>query len=456
MFHKVLVANRGAIAARLIRTLRRLNIKSVAAYSEADAGLPYLAEADETILIGPASARESYLNQDVLLQAARRFKVDAIHPGYGFLSENAQFASKLMEAGFHFIGPDPKWLRLLGDKIAAKKLMAERGMPVCPSTDVLTGSMEKQVETAAALGFPLLIKPVGGGGGIGMAQVNDRSALASAIESAAKLGAKSFSEASIYAERLVERPRHVEFQVLADHWGNAVHLFERDCSVQRRRQKVVEEAGAPAIPEAKLAFMARQAVSALSSLGYNHIGTVETLYSEETGFIFLEVNPRLQVEHAVTEEVSGVDLVATQVRLASNLPLAEVLPRHPERISGHAVEARIYAEDPLSFLPSSGVLEVFRPPSGRGIRVETGYGEGAHVTPFYDPMIAQVIVWAENRTSAIHTLYDALGDFSIRGVRTNIPFIRELLRYAPFREGRMIHTGLADEVQESLKKHYNA
>lgn len=450
MFEKVLIANRGAIAARLIRTLRRLKIRSVAAYSEADADLPYLAEADEKVLIGPASARESYLNQDALLEAAGKYKVDAVHPGYGFLSENAVFAARVMEAGIAFIGPDPKWLKLMGDKTAARKLMKERGMPVTSSTDILSGSLGKQVDTAAALGFPLLIKPAGGGGGIGMVQVNDRTGLASAIESARKLGASSFSEASIYAERLVEKPRHVEFQVLADHWGNSVHLFERDCSVQRRRQKVVEEAGAPGIPESQLAFMANHAVSILSSLGYNHIGTVETLYNKEMGFVFLEVNPRLQVEHAVTEEVSGVDLVATQIRLASGLPLAEVLPCHPGKLSGHAIEARIYAEDPFTFLPSSGFLEVFRPPSGTGIRVETGYGEGAWVTPFYDPMIAQVIVRAENRRLAMDILYEALGNFSVRGVRTNIPFIRELLRFAPFRAGK-IHTGLAEEVRQHVR-----
>lgn len=448
MFKKVLIANRGAVAARLVKTLRSLGVASVAAHSEADAALPYVAEADEACLIGPPPAPQSYLNQEAILEAAKKTGADAVHPGYGFLSENPEFATTVIEAGLTFIGPDPKWLRLMGDKTASKDLMAKDGLPVSPSTGILKGSLAEQAAEAAALGFPLLIKPAGGGGGIGMTPVYEAGKLEAAIESAGKLAARSFAQPAIYAERLLENPRHVEFQIVADRQGRTVHLFERDCSTQRRRQKVVEEAGAPNIPAAELKAMAERAAQVMGSLGYDHLGTVETLYSPETGFAFLEVNPRLQVEHGVTEEVTGLDLVTTQIKLASGLSLDEALPVRPAATMGHAIEARIYAEDPVKFFPSPGPLKVFQPPKGQGVRVETGFAEGAVVTPFYDPMIALLIVRGDTREAAMDLMYDALGDFAVEGIKTNIPFVRGLMKYTPFREG-LVHTGLAEEYFKS-------
>ena len=448
MFHKVAIANRGTVAARLVRTLRALGLKSVVLYSEADRDLPYVAEADESRLIGPPPAPQSYLNQKAILAAALAAGAEAIHPGYGFLSENYVFAEKTVQAGLTFIGPSPKWLRLLGDKTKAKGLMAARGFPVCPSTGLLNGPFEEQVRTAASLGLPLLIKPAGGGGGIGMTPVWEESKLAGALESAAKLAARSFAEPALYAERLLVNPRHVEFQIVADKHGRAVHLFERDCSVQRRRQKVLEEAPAPSLPPDELRLMSHRAAAVMADLGYDHLGTLETLYHPKIGFAFLEVNPRLQVEHGVTEEVTGLDLVAAQILLAAGRPLGEVISVRPEDPLGHAVEARVYAEDPLRFLPSPGRLKVFRPPSGPGLRVETGFAEGAEVTPFYDPMIALVIARGETRLKALGLLEEALADFRVEGPKTNIPFLRRLLKYEPFREGR-VHTGLAEECLKS-------
>ncbi|MDR3038581.1 MAG: biotin carboxylase [Candidatus Adiutrix sp.] len=417
----------------------------MALYSEADRDLPYVAEADESRPLGPAPAPQSYLNQEAILAAARDCGADAVHPGYGFLAENPAFAEKAAAAGLTFIGPSPKWLRLMGDKTAARDLMAGQGFPVNPSTGILKGSWAEQARAAAALGLPLLIKPAGGGGGIGMTAVFEESKLPGALESAAKLAARSFAEPALYAERLLVNPRHVEFQIAADRHGGAVHLFERDCSVQRRRQKVLEEAGAPNLPAGESAALAERAAEVMAALGYDHLATLETLYQPETGFAFLEVNPRLQVEHGVTEEVTGVDLAAAQILLAAGLSLDEALPNRPPRLLGHAIEARIYAEDPVKFLPSPGPLKVFRPPLGQaGVRVETGFAEGAVITPFYDPMIALVIARADTRREALDLMHEALSGFAIEGIKTNIPFLRGLMKYGPFREGR-VHTGLAEE-----------
>jgi acetyl-CoA carboxylase biotin carboxylase subunit len=335
----------------------------------------------------------------------------------------------------------------MGDKTASLALMAKEGMPVSPATGILTGTIEEQAEEAEKLGFPILIKPAGGGGGIGMTPVMEKDKLVAALESAAKLASRSFGQAAIYAERLMKDPRHVEFQIAADREGSAIHLFERDCSTQRRRQKVVEEAGAPNIPPAETLAMAERAASILGALKYDHLGTVETLYSPENGFAFLEVNPRLQVEHGVTEEITGLNLVEAQIRLAAGAKLRDVLKR-PEQRRGHAIEARIYAEDPVKFFPSPGPLKVFRPPCGPGVRVETGFREGAVVTPFYDPMIALVIVRGDTREAAMDLMYDALGEFAVEGIKTNIPFVRGLMKYGPFRQGR-VHTGLAEEYLAS-------
>jgi acetyl-CoA carboxylase biotin carboxylase subunit len=449
MFNKVIVANRGAVAARVLRALKSLGIRTVAVYSEADAGLPYLALADETHAIGEADPRASYLNADVLLDVLRRSGADGLHPGYGFLSENAAFAERVNASGAGFIGPSPRWIDAMGHKTRARELMAAHGMPMGASSALLDEDDARTLAHAQGVGYPVLVKPAGGGGGIGMLPARDDAELLKAVTQARSMAQRSFGNAELYLERLIERPRHVEFQVLADRHGSVRHLFERDCSVQRRHQKVIEEAGAPGIPRAQVEAAAHSITGILARLGYDVIGTVETLYDGAGGFNFLEMNTRLQVEHAVTEEVTGIDLVASQVRLAWGERLDAVLP-HEVTLRGHAIEARIYAEDPVRFFPSPGPLRTLRLPSGEGIRVETGYAEGSMVTPFYDPMIGKLIARGASRAEAIARLVDALDATVIEGVKTNIPFIRQVLQSPEFAAGE-VHTGLGAQVLARAK-----
>ena len=444
MYQKVVVANRGAVAARVIAALRKLGIASVAVYSEADRDLPYLAMADEFHAIGPAAPAASYLNQDALLDVVRRSGADGVHPGYGFLSENPGFAARVIDAGAGFIGPSPRWLEAMGHKTQARALMAAHCMPMGASSGILSDNWEEQLAAARAVGFPVLVKPATGGGGIGMLPANSEEELAAALERAASLSKRSFGNAELYLERLMQKPRHIEFQVLADRHGAVRHLFERDCSVQRRHQKVIEESPAPGIDRRAIAETAERITGILAALGYDNIGTVETLYDPAAGFAFLEMNTRLQVEHAVTEEVTGIDLVQSQIRLAAGERLDQVLPSEVAP-QGHAIEVRVYAEDPKRFLPSPGPLRVFRPPQGEGIRIETGYAEGNTVTPFYDPMLAKVIARGATRQQAIARMREALDMFAIEGVKTNIAFARQVLDDAAFRGGA-IHTGLTAEV----------
>ncbi len=449
MFHKVLVANRGAVAARVLRALKALGIRTVAVHSEADAGLPYLALADEVHAIGEADPRASYLNADVLLEVMRASHADGVHPGYGFLSENAAFAERVQASGACFIGPSPRWIEAMGHKTRARDLMSTHGMPMGASSGLLDEDDARTLAEAARIGYPVLVKPAGGGGGIGMLPARDEAELLKAVAQARSLAQRSFGNAELYLERLVERPRHVEFQVLADRHGNVRHLFERDCSVQRRHQKVIEEAGAPGIPRAQLAAAADTVTGILARLGYDVIGTVETLYDGAGGFKFLEMNTRLQVEHAVTEEVTGIDLVAAQVRLAWGERLDAVLPAQLP-MQGHAIQARVYAEDPVRFFPSPGLLKTLRLPGGAGIRIETGYAEGSRVTPHYDPMIAKVIARGATRAEAIARLAEALGATEIEGVKTNIPFVRQVLSSPEFLAGD-VHTGLGAHVLARAK-----
>jgi acetyl-CoA carboxylase biotin carboxylase subunit len=440
MFHKVLVANRGAAAARVIRALRKLGVRSVAVYSEADRDAPYLAEADERFAIGPAPARASYLNQDTLVGVARQAGADAVHPGYGFLSENATFARRLADEGVAFIGPAAQWIDAMGHKTRARALMHEKGLPVGLGSGVLPADESELIAAARRIGFPVLIKPAAGGGGIGMLPAENEAVLIKAAERARSLAQRGFANDEIYLERLLVRPRHIEFQIVADRHGNARALFERDCSVQRRHQKVIEEAPAPGLPRAEAEGLAGRFAETLGGLGYDNIGTVEMLRGADGEYQFMEMNTRLQVEHGITEAITGVDIVALQIRTAAGERLDDCLPAHVA-INGHAVEARVYAEDPDRFLPSPGPLNVYRPPSGEGIRVETGYAEGGAVTPYYDPMIAKVIAWGEDRSKAIARLGDALQRFAIEGVKTNIPALLRVLAAEDFRAGE-IHTGL--------------
>ena len=444
MFKKVLVANRGAIAARVIRCLREMGIASVAAYSEADADAPYVAEADEGIALGPAPPSDSYLNQDRVLGALAASGADALHPGYGFLAENPDFAARVDNAGCRFIGPAARWIEAMGHKTNARRLMESLGLPVSPASDVLTGGIEAAIAEARRIGFPVLIKAVRGGGGIGMTRADDETALARELGRARQMAARAFGDSDLYLERLADRPRHVEFQVLGDAAGDVRHLYERDCSIQRRHQKVIEEAPAPGLERAYLDVAAARMSGAMAKLGYDNIGTVETLHDAEAGLRFLEMNTRLQVEHAVTEAVTGVDLVRAQILSAAGARIAEILP-DPVPLQGHAIEARVYAEDPVRFLPSVGSLRTFRPPEGDGVRVETGTREGAAVTPFYDPLLAKVIAHGRDRTEAIESLRRALDGFAIEGVKTNIAFLLRALRFAPFVAGD-VRTGLAGDI----------
>lgn len=449
-FKRVLIANRGAIASRVLRALQKMNIESVVVFSEADCDFPYVSEADHSICIGEAAPAKSYLNIAAITDAIRKSGADAVHPGYGFLSENADFAEAVSASGATFIGPDARWIRAMGHKTQARELMARFGMPLNPSTGVLEGDLDTQVSEIGRIGYPVLIKPAAGGGGIGMLPALDDSSARVALERARSMAQRSFGNSDLYVERLIERPRHVEFQLLADRYGNVRHLFERDCSVQRRHQKVIEESPAPNVPRASVQQMGERIAGILGELGYDIIGTAEMLYAADGTFSFLEMNTRLQVEHAVTEAVTGIDLVEAQIRLAAGEKLDDVLPATIEQ-KGHAIEVRVYAEDPKRFFPSPGPLNVFRPPQREGVRIETGYAQGMRVTPFYDPMLAKVIVHADTREQAIDKMIDALNAFEIEGVKTNIPFAIDVLSSDAFREGD-VHTHLGADVLASQKQ----
>ncbi len=448
-FNKVVVANRGAVAARVLRALYAMGIKSVAVYSEADYGAPYLEMASETYAIGASPAADSYLNQDTLLALLKKANADALHPGYGFLSENAGFAQRVTDAGVKFIGPSPQWIEAMGHKTRARDIAAEHGMPMAKGTDVLPAEPARILAAARSIGYPVLVKPAAGGGGIGMLPAKDESELLAVVERSQSMASRGFGNAEVYLERLLEKPRHIEFQVLGDQHGSAVHLFERDCSVQRRHQKVIEEATAPAIPRSEIEAIATQVTAMVKNMGYDNIGTVEMLRGGDGSFNFLEMNTRLQVEHGVTEAITGVDLVQAQIRSAAGDKLADILPAKIE-IKGHAIQARVYAEDPKNFYPSPGKLTVFRPPQEPTIRVDTGYAEGRDVTPFYDPMLAKVIVHAATREAAIDRLIEALTAFDIQGLKNNIPAVLTILRSEQFRDGA-VHTGLIPEVMTKKK-----
>ncbi|MDH3248184.1 MAG: biotin carboxylase [Acidimicrobiia bacterium] len=441
-FDKVVVANRGEVAARVIRALDGLGVASVAVFSDADADAPHLEMADEVHHIGESSPRASYLDQDAILGVVRSSGADGLHPGYGFLAEHAGFARRVIETGARWIGPSPEWLEIMGHKTTARRFVAQRGLPVGTGSEVISTDQRAIEASAAEIGFPIMVKPAGGGGGIGMFAASTIEELIPAVERASSLASRGFSNADVYLERLLHRPRHVEIQVLGDRHGDVRHLFERDCSIQRRHQKIIEEAPAPGILRSAVEELAARIVEVLADAGYDNIGTVETLLAESGEYQFLEMNTRLQVEHCVTEEVTGVDLVATQIRLAAGEPLSSILPQPPS-LDGHAIEARVYAEDPVRFLPSPGRLDVFRPP--QDVRVETGYREGQAVTPFYDPLLAKVVVHAPTRNEAIYRLAAALMEFEIAGVKHNIPALTALLESQEFREGR-VHTGLAETV----------
>ena len=448
MFDKILIANRGEIACRVIRTARRLGIRTVAVYSEADARAMHVEMADEAVCIGPAPVGESYLRGDVILEVARQTGAQAIHPGYGFLSENAGFAAACAEAGVVFIGPPIEAIRVMGSKAESKRVMSQADVPLVPGYHGEAQDLETLAAEAQRIGYPVLVKASAGGGGKGMRVVREAGEFADAVAGAKREAKAAFGDDSVLLEKYLGRPRHVEIQVFADTHGNAVYLFERDCSVQRRHQKVIEEAPAPNLPDDLRKRMGEAAVAAAKAVNYVGAGTVEFLY-EDGGFYFIEMNTRLQVEHPVTEKITGQDLVEWQIRVAAGgtLPLAqEQLTRR-----GHAFEARLYAEDPQrEFLPAIGRLVRLRPPAeNEHVRVDTGVREGDEVTMFYDPMIAKLIVWDEDRDAALRRLRVALAAYEVVGVTTNVGFLGAIAAHPAFRAVE-IDTGFIERHRADL------
>jgi len=434
MFSKVLVANRGEIAVRVIRTLREMGITSVAVYSEADRAALHVRLADEAYPIGPTPSAESYLVIDKILDVCRRSGADAVHPGYGFLSENAAFARALEEAKIKLIGPPASAMDAMGYKTSAREKMTAAGVPVVPGANI--GDLADLPALAASIGYPVMLKAAGGGGGKGMRFVDDPDDLISSYERARSEATKAFGDDTVYIEKAIVEPRHVEIQVLADAHGNCVHLFERDCSIQRRHQKVVEETPTPsaARSDALIEAMGEVAVKAAKAVDYESAGTVEFLLSPDGSFYFLEMNTRLQVEHPVTELITGLDLVREQVRVAAGEPLG--YGQSDVSARGHAIQCRIYAEDPsTNFLPSPGTIEVLRTPSGPGVRDDSGVYEGAEISSFYDPLVSKLCVWAPTRAQAVERMRRALSEYVVTGIRTNLPFHLALVRHPEFIAG---------------------
>ena len=433
MFDTVLIANRGEIALRILRACRSLGLKTVAIHSEADRDLRHVQLADKRLCIGPAPARDSYLNIASILLAAKATGAGAIHPGYGFLSENAGFAEAVEKAGLVFIGPPAEAIRTMGDKIAAKEAMRAAGVPCVPGSGGTLPDEDWRVRhIAAEVGYPVIVKASGGGGGRGMRIVRREEDLADAVALTREEAGRAFNNPDVYIEMFLEHPRHVEIQVLADNHGNAVMLGERDCSMQRRHQKVIEEAPAPGIPREAIERVGARCVAACKQMGYRGAGTFEFLY-ENGDFFFIEMNTRVQVEHPVTEMVTGIDIVREQIRIAMGEPLS--FTQADIAMRGHAIECRINAEDPFAFTPSPGVVETHRPPGGPGIRLDTHLYDGYEVPPHYDSLVAKLIAYGDTREEAVTRMKVALTEYEIGGLTTNIPLQRRLMNDPGFRQG---------------------
>ncbi len=434
MIQKVLVANRGEIAVRIIRTCREMDIATVAVYSAADRKSMHVRYANEAYFIGPAPSAESYLNIDKILEVARISGADAIHPGYGFLSENAEFAKRVTEAGLIFIGPTPDAITSMGDKMTARRIMIEAGVNVVPGTKEKLTDTDQLLRVATEIGFPLMIKASSGGGGKGMRLVRSSNELVSSYQMARSEALSAFGDDTVYIEKYIESPHHIEFQVLADTHDNVVHLFERECSVQRRHQKVVEETPSPIMTPQLRAEMGRQAVAAARSVNYVGAGTVEFLVDDQQNFYFLEMNTRLQVEHPITERITGVDLVRQQIKIANGFPID--FSQDDLSIAGHAIECRIYAEDPENnFMPSPGVVKHITEPLGFGVRTDGYVYEGYEIPIYYDPMISKLIVWGQTRDEAIQRMKRTLNEYKITGVKTSIPFLKRIMETPDFTQG---------------------
>jgi len=436
VFSKVLIANRGEIALRVIRACRELGIKTVAIYSEADRDSLHVWAADEAFCVGPGPSARSYLNIPNIISGAVLAGVDAIHPGYGYLSERAHFAEICETHGIKFIGPRPEAIEKMGDKVAAKRTVSEAGVPVIPGSLEPIWETDEAVALAEEIGYPVMVKAAAGGGGKGMRVARDRAELIRVLEPAKSEAQAAFGSGAVYIERLIEHPRHIEIQVLGDEVGNIIHLGERECSLQRRHQKVVEEAPSPAVTPKLRKAMGEAAVRAAQAVGYTSAGTVEFLLDADGNFYFLEMNTRIQVEHPVTEWVTGIDLVKAQIRIAAGEPLPWT--QQEVKMKGHAIECRINAEDPArGFLPSPGKIQYYHAPGGFGIRVDSGVAAGSVVPPYYDSLVAKLIVHGSDRREAIEKALSALAEFRIEGIATNIPFLRELLSHPKFQAGEL-------------------
>jgi pyruvate carboxylase subunit A len=435
MVNKVLIANRGEIAIRVMRACREMGIASVAVYSEADKDALFAKYADQAYCIGPPPATQSYLNIQRLIEVARESGADAIHPGYGFLAENPKFARVCEEEGIKFIGPSSRVLELMGDKVAARREMVNAGIPVVPGTDECVADFEQTTAIAKKIEYPVIIKPSGGGGGIGMTIVANEGELAKALESTQAIAQTTFGLCNVYIEKYLSNPRHIEFQLLGDSKGNAIHLGERECSIQRRHQKLIEESPSAAVTAAMRTKMGKLAANAAKLVGYEGAGTMEFLFSGGR-FYFLEVNARVQVEHPVTEMVTGVDIVKEQIRIASGLPLS--IRQEEIRMNGSAIECRINAEDPLNdFVPTPGKIKIYHSPGGTGIRVDSGVYTSYTIPPFYDPMISKLIVWGRDRSEAITRMRRALYEYVIVGIKNNIPFHKAVMENPRFMKGEL-------------------
>lgn len=434
MFTKVLVANRGEIAVRIIRACRELGIATVAVYSEADREALHVQLADEAYCIGPTASKDSYLNMPRIMSVALLTGADAIHPGYGFLAENASFAQLCQDCKITFIGPDPEAISKMGDKSVAKSTMSQANVPLVPGTDGLIDDIDEALEVAGRIGYPVIVKATAGGGGRGMRLAYDEEELAKAIRQAQKEAETAFGNPGVYLEKYVEEPRHVEIQIMGDKHGNAVYLGERDCSIQRRHQKLVEEAPSPALDSELRDRMGQAAVAAAKAVNYHGAGTVEFLLDKHGQFYFMEMNTRIQVEHPVTEMITGIDLIKEQISVAAGNPLS--FSQEDVTINGWAIECRINAENPAkNFMPSPGKVANYLPPGGYGVRVDSAVYPGYEITPFYDSMVAKLIVWGNDREEAIARMRRALDEFVIEGVHTTIPFHERLLEHPDFVSG---------------------
>jgi acetyl-CoA carboxylase, biotin carboxylase subunit len=440
---KILIANRGEIASRIIKTCKQLNIQTVAVYSDADQDMPFVKEADVAYRIGESQVNRSYLVVDNILEVALKENVDGIHPGYGLLSENADFAKRVTEAGITFIGPAHDIIDKMGDKVEARRVMQEASVPVVPGSDGGVGTIDAAKGVALEIGYPVMLKASGGGGGIGMIRCENEQALVQSFDSTKNRAKAYFGKEEVFLEKCIENARHVEVQIFGDHHGNLVHLFERNCSVQRRNQKVIEESPSPSLSQETKEKMYTAAIQAGKAVGYSNAGTVEFIVDEEENFYFLEMNTRLQVEHPVTELVTGLDLVKWQLLVADGKPLPLCKQEEIQNI-GHAIEFRVYAEDPKTFYPSPGLLSALEWGEGEGVRIDSGYEEGNKVTPFYDPMISKCIIKGNDRSDALHKAKAFFEGVRIEGVKTNVTLFKDIIEDSSFIEGSYTTKWLQD------------